>query len=499
MLPACHGIHGASNDGDASIDGSPIDAAGAADDAATGGDLGSAGGVGNASADLGAPCTTRITYGDAWIHGAQHPASFDVAAGAVTWDGACHDDGANSYALLSNGWKPYFSGHGACVMALDQASCASAPKACATRVTYGAAWLPPAGHPAQYDDVAGRVTWDRACTASGAQSYASLSNGWAPHFDGSAACNLSLAYTQCGGLYENAVLPAGCADPGVVRDGSRYVLSCTSGNAADAFPIRVSTDLVHWTAQGHIFPSGKKPAWAASDFWAPEIHRVGSGWVAYFTARHTDGKLCIGAATAASALGPFVDLGQPLLHDTSMGLIDATELETADGKRYLYWKEDGNAVGKPTPIHGQQLAADGLSLVGARADIITNDRAWEGAVVEGPWLVAHGGSYYLFYSGNSYANATYAVGVARAAAPLGPFTKAAAPIVTSNSAWVGPGHCSVVDGPGGDPYMVYHAWVAGHVNQPGDVRVMLVDRLVWGADGWPSLPGGPSTSSRPMP
>ncbi|MEO8877193.1 MAG: hypothetical protein ABI461_16485, partial [Polyangiaceae bacterium] len=43
-------------------------------------------------------CTaTRVTYGDAWIRGASHPADFDDATGLVTWDGTCTDDGANSF------------------------------------------------------------------------------------------------------------------------------------------------------------------------------------------------------------------------------------------------------------------------------------------------------------------------------------------------------------------------------------------------------------------
>jgi hypothetical protein len=453
------------------------------------------------AADLAPPCTTRITYGDAWIRPAMHPGNVDIVSGAVTWDGTCHDDGANSYALFSNGWKPYFNGNGACVIALDENGCGAAP-ACTTRISYGAAWLPPANHPLSYDDVAGRVTWDRVCHASGAQSFATLSNGWTPTFSDGNACRLSLTYSQCGGLYVNSILPSGCADPGVVRDGNRWVLACTSGNAPNAFPLFVSTDLVSWTPSGSIFPSAAKPAWAMSDFWAPEVHRVGAQWIAYFTARDKDGQLSIGAATAASATGPFADSGAPLVHDASMGLIDATEFEDGNGTRYLLWKEDGNAIGKPTPIMGQTLAADGLSLTGSATQLITNDQAWEGAVTEAPWLIARAGYYYLFYSGNSYANATYAVGVARATTPLGPYSKASAPIVTSNAVWIGPGHCSVVDGPGptgnSDTYMLYHGWAAGHVNGPGDARELLLDRVVF-ANGWPSLPGAPSTTSMPMP
>src|SRR5262249_34151122 len=99
-----------------------------------------------------APCRTRISYGQAWIHPAQHPAQSDVASGAVTWDGRCIDEGANSYALLSNGYKPYFQGHSACVIALDLSSECGTTTACTTRITYGASWLPPANHAAQYDD-----------------------------------------------------------------------------------------------------------------------------------------------------------------------------------------------------------------------------------------------------------------------------------------------------------------------------------------------------------
>ena len=244
------------------------------------------------------------------------------------------------------------------------------------------------------------------------------------------------------------VLPNGCADPGVTYDGTRYLMTCTSGGAANAFPVYESLDLTSWTLATHIFSSASKPAWATGDFWAPEIHHVGQHWVAYFSARNTDGKLSIGAAWADAPLGPYTALAQPLVHDATMGLIDASEFTDTDGTPYLLWKEDGNAVGQHTPIHIQPLAPDGLSLTGTRATLITNDQSWEGAVTEGPFMIEHAGSYYLFYSGNSYANATYAVGVARASSPTGPFTKAPAPIVTSSSAWVGPGHNSVVAGPG---------------------------------------------------
>ncbi len=486
---------------DASTSDAPGDARDSSDAAAADGAARDAStGASDASPEASAPCATRVTYGSAWIKPTNHPASYDDVAGLVTWDGTCTDDGANSYAVLSNGWKPYFTGNSACILALDASGACGAgvPASCTTRVTYGSAWLPPPNHPASYDDVAGRVFSDGQCHPSGTQSTANLSNGWTPTFTGTDGCSLSFEYRQCGGLYANPVIPTDCPDPGVLHDGNRYVLTCTSGDAADAYPIYTSPDLASWTLVGHVFPAGHRPAWAVSDFWAPEIHVVGTHYVVYFSARGADGMLAIGAASASSSVGPFTDIGQPLVHDASVGLIDASEI-TASGQPYVLYKRDGNAIGQPTPIETEPLSADGLSLASGATptQLITNDQPWEGAVTEAPFMVDQGGTYYLFYSGNSYANASYAVGVARASSATGPFTKASSPIVVTDGAWVGPGHCSVVDTPAGDTAIVYHAWVAGCVNAPGCGREDLVDLVQW-SGGWPAVPLAPSSTSRPL-
>ena len=90
-----------------------------------------------------------------------------------------------------------------------------------------------------------------------------------------------------------------------------------------------------------------------------------------------------------------------------------------------------------------------------------------------------------------------AVGVARASSPTGPFTKASGPILVTGGAWVGPGHCSVVDTPAGDTAMVYAAWKEGCVNTSGCGRLDLVDEILW-QNGWPAVPLAPSSTSRPL-
>jgi GH43 family beta-xylosidase len=443
-----------------------------------------------------APCATRITYGSTWIKAANHPESYDDLKGLVTWDGACKVDAAgNAYATLSNGWTPFFSGR-SCVIALDTSgACTPAPGGCETRVSYGPSWMPAPNHPAQYDDVGGVLTWDGVCHASGTQSWALLSNGWTPYFSGAAGCDLAFRHTQCGGLFANPVVDQDCPDPGVLEDGNTYYMVCTPGWA---YPIRSSTDLVHWSLQGTVFTGASHPTWATTNFWAPELHKVGGKYVVYFSAVNgATGAFAVGAGSSSTALGPYQDIGHPLVTEPAPGAIDAHYFRASTGKHYILWKVDGNAVGKPTPIKIQELAADGLSLVGSPTTILSNTLGWEGALVEGPWMIERNGTFFLFYSGNGYASPSYGVGVARAGSPLGPFTKSSAPILASKGAWAGPGHGSVVKGPSGDWVHVYHAWVAGKVGQPPG-RVALVDRLQWEND-WPLMRGAPSSRSQPLP
>lgn len=440
------------------------------------------------------PCVTRVTYGSAWFHPSNHPADFDEVSGVVTWDGVCViDANGNSKATLSNGWQPIFRGRSSCVIALDQrGDCpTAAPATCSTRVGYGPSWLRAPNHPADFDDVAGAVTWDGVCRAGGADSFAQLSNGWTPYFGGSNACDVSLRYQSCGGLYANPVVDADCPDPGVMKAGDTWYAACTGGR----FALRSSKDLVHWTSRGNVLSS--TPSWAANSFWAPELHQVGNGYVAYFSARHTNGVFALGAATSSTPQGPYTPQAQPLLQVPSPGAIDVHFFRSSAGQNYLLWKIDGNAVGQSTPIRIQTLSADGLTLTGQPTTILSNTLAWEGALVEGPWMIEEGGYFYLFYSANGYASANYGIGVARATSPTGPFTKHGAAILVSRGAWAGPGHGSVVRGPKGEWVLVYHSWKAGSVGQsPG--RVMLVDRVVF-SGGWPSLLAAPSSHSQPLP
>ncbi|CAE7916814.1 Araf43A, partial [Symbiodinium necroappetens] len=314
-------------------------------------------------------------------------------------------------------------------------------------------------------------------------------------------------------FFANPIVDGDYPDPGAAWIGDRYYLVATGGGPQGAFRMLQSSDLVHWESCGQVFSSKSLPVWSGGahgekcDYWAPEIHQLPSGRKAvFFSAREpAPGRaLHIGVATSDKAEGPYQDIGEPLVSDPHWA-IDATYFNDHEsGKQYLLWKIDGNAHNVPSAIKIRELdttAGCTLATGSEVHELIRNDLPWEGTVVEGPFLIKRGGFYYLFYSGECYGNHRYCVGVARAEQVLGPYEKAAAPVLSSGRGFAGPGHCVVVAAPGGD-VMVYHAWPSespGGRGSRGAKRQVLAERVTW-EDGWPCVGCGvPTTGPQPSP
>ena len=306
--------------------------------------------------------------------------------------------------------------------------------------------------------------------------------------------------------HDNPVIPGDRPDPSVIRVGGEYWGVTTSGTWEPEFSIFHSRDLVQWKVAGAVFQ--QRPAWAERDFWAPEITFDRGRFFVYYTARKKGGPLCVAVATASVASGPYIDHG-PLVCQ-KVGSIDAMAVADERGGRYLVWKEDGNSRcptsenpdGKcqPTLNWAQRLSPDGLKLVGEKVELIRNDpKSWEGHVVEGAFILRRGEWFYLFYSGNACCGrrCDYALGVARSRDLLGPYQKYAGnPILAENKTWQCPGHGSIVTDSEGRDFLLYHAY------RKSDSaffigRETLLDRVVWGPDGWPKINEGRGPSGRP--
>ena len=115
-------------------------------------------------------------------------------------------------------------------------------------------------------------------------------------------------------------------------------------------------------------------------------------------------------------------------------------------------------------------------------------------------MLKHGDSYYLFFSGNGYAGAGYAVGYAACKSATGPCAEAEDNPILKSKMDAPP----LVIGPGGETFaqvgdqtwILYHAWnVVGGTR--GDARFLWLDRLDW-KEGKPVVEG-PTTGPQAAP
>lgn len=302
-------------------------------------------------------------------------------------------------------------------------------------------------------------------------------------------------------------------DAFVLRHGAQFIAYAT--NNGPNVPMATSTDLVHWQFVGDA--NGKKRdalpklgRWAKGGFtWAPEVMELNGKFLLYYAASDSrKNAQCVGVAVATDPFGPFVDdRAEPIICQTALGgTIDASPFHDADGKLYLYFKNDGNRVHARTSLWGQSLAADGLSVTGQPIELLKDDQRWEDRVVEAPTMVKSPLGYELFFSGGFFGwNADegglspYAMGYASCTTPLGPCKAAAEnPVLHGFSdreagCLSGPGHQSIFT-VGTRTFMSFHAWQAtSGCRKAGDQRELYIAPLFW-KDGKPQI--GPSLRAK---
>lgn len=310
--------------------------------------------------------------------------------------------------------------------------------------------------------------------------------------------------TLAAGQFANPVIRTHFPDPGIIEVDGTYYAYATNGNGKHIQTAR-STDLVKWTILADALPM--LPIWAKPEggfLWAPEVIRIGDTFVLYYTARDQQYDVqCVGVATSDRPDGRFTDARkEPLVcQHAEGGTIDASPFQDGD-TLFLLFKNDGNCCGKPTHISVQELSPDGTSVVGEPTRLLVNDQGWEGRVIEAPTMWQRKGRYYLFFSANNYADASYAVGYATCEGPTGPCQDAPEnPILQSAfdrvPSVIGPGHQTIVVDKDGDEWLMYHAWemLAGGLR--GDRRFVWIDPLRW-EDGKPVV-DGPTSSPQAIP
>lgn len=289
------------------------------------------------------------------------------------------------------------------------------------------------------------------------------------------------------------VYPAYFADPFVMEHGGVYYAYGTGSGVTPGrvFEVLRSADLLSWQSLGGAL---EPPGVEGHTFWAPEVAFFEGRFYMYYSVGLEDKGHKIRVAVCDQPQGPFVDQGVELTPHLGFA-IDGSPFQDADGQWYLYYARDfleGERVGTALEVDRlvgmTRLAGQPRTVLRASGDwqIFLRQRPMYGGVydwhtLEGPFVVRRGGLYYCFYSGGNWQNLTYGVSYAVAEHPLGPWAEpyqGAVVLQTLPGRLIGPGHNSVVLGPDGNHYIVFHAWDAELV-----ARRMHVALLEWTSEG----------------
>lgn len=316
----------------------------------------------------------------------------------------------------------------------------------------------------------------------------------------SVALHNEICYFKIGMTYTNPVITfSSAADPTVIRTDEGFYLYATQTNSY-WIPIYFSKDLVNWEFKRSAFRKATRPTEdvlpGGGAFWAPEIRYINGKYVLYFSwAKWGDGSISYTAvATSDSPVGDFLN-AKPLLitDDFGSNCIDQFYYEE-DGKKYMF-------VGSFNGIYVTELTDDGLSVKrGADGKPVLKKQVC-GRAFEGTNIYKKGKYYYLFASINNCCpnngmDSKYKVVVGRSENLLGPYVDRKGKDMLDNSwelvlegdgeTFFGPGHNSIIipDDAGTD-WMIYHSYVKENGAVGG--RLGMLDRVVWSADGWPTI------------
>lgn len=268
------------------------------------------------------------------------------------------------------------------------------------------------------------------------------------------------------------------ADPTIFFHDNQYYMYGTERPPQTGFPVLVSDNLTDWRvpaeAENGYALKMDKGTFGSWGFWAAQVFPHNNKFYMTYTADEN-----IAFAHSDSPLGPFVqDEIRPL--EEGLRQIDSFLFQDDDGKFYLYHVR----LNKGNHIYVAEINDDFSSIkedtlthaISVQSDTWEDTQTFKSAVVaEGPTVIKHKDTYYLFYSANHFQSEDYAVGYATSKSPLGPWKRYEKnPIINNHIiGQKGTGHGDIFFDKDNQPYYVFHAHASDTEVHP---RVTLIVR-----------------------
>jgi xylan 1,4-beta-xylosidase len=265
-------------------------------------------------------------------------------------------------------------------------------------------------------------------------------------------------------------------DPSILKDGKDYYMTFSTFDSYPGLIVWHSRDLVSWQPIGPVLTRN------VGSVWAPELCKHKGRFYLYIPVKASPNTIYV--IWADRIEGPWsepIDLG---LHNH----IDPGHAVDTDGTRWLFLS-GGDRI---------KLSPDGLKTVGTVEHVYDpwrypDDWDVEGFSPEGPKVLRHNGYYYLVTAvgGTAGPPTGHMVIAARSRSLAGPWEDHPGnPIVRTTSLsekWWSRGHATLVEGPDGSWWSVYHGFENGYWTLG---RQTLLDPVQWTADGWFRMTGG---------
>lgn len=293
------------------------------------------------------------------------------------------------------------------------------------------------------------------------------------------------------GTYLNPIMAGAYADPSILRDGRDYYMTFSSFDADPGLLLWHSTDLVNWTPLTAVLPEPVGSVFAVDlvkhrGRYFLYIPMVPAPW----STLKENSIFVIHSDRIDGGWSRPIDLG-------IRGRIDPGHAVGEDGRRYLFLS-GGYRV---------RLSVDGLSTDGPVEKVYDgwkypDDWVVEAYALEGPKITRRGDYFYMVSAvgGTGGPPTGHMVIVARSRSIHGPWENCPHnPIVRTTDAgqaWWSRGHATMVEGPAGDWWMVYHGYENGFRTLG---RQTLLQPFAWSADGWPVPQGGDLGQPLPKP